>query len=125
MRILACGFGGYCHNEIKELLINKKIDFPLCYLENNFNLEGIPKFDDWKELENGTDKIAIYDANDRWGTLLVVQTSKGCKRVYFPFKEIDTNRPWTLECWDGAYGIKYLDEYKLKDEKLNFYEGGC
>ena len=40
----------------------------------------------------------------------------------FSIIEIDTSRPWTIDEYDGAESVKYLDEIDLVDEDLNYYE---
>ena len=40
----------------------------------------------------------------------------------FSIVEVDTARPWTIGEYDGAEGIKYLDEIKCVDEALNYWE---
>lgn len=40
----------------------------------------------------------------------------------FSIIDVDTTRPWTIKDYDGAEYIKYLDENKLVDEELNYWE---
>lgn len=39
----------------------------------------------------------------------------------FSIVDVDTTRPWTIDEYDGAEYIKYLDTYTLENESLNFY----
>lgn len=40
----------------------------------------------------------------------------------FSIVDVDTTRPWTIKEYDNAEYIKYLDECKLADEELNYWE---
>lgn len=63
----------------------------------------------------------------------IIITSKNCQGKYyyktdysyitsFSIVDVDTTRPWTIEEYDCAEYIKYLDENKLVDEELNYWE---
>jgi hypothetical protein len=41
---------------------------------------------------------------------------------FFSIDEVDSSRPWTVEEYDGSEGIVYLDERKLTDEELNYWD---
>ena len=44
--------------------------------------------------------------------------------ISFCIEEVDISRPWCIEEYDGAEGIKYLDAYKCVDKELNYFELG-
>lgn len=39
--------------------------------------------------------------------------------------EVDEKRPWTIDEYDGAESVKYIDNYVLIDEKYNLYVERC
>ena len=39
----------------------------------------------------------------------------------FSIVDVDTTRPWTIKEYDGAEYIEYLDENKLIDKELNYW----
>ena len=41
---------------------------------------------------------------------------------FFSIEEVDITRPWTIEEYDGSEDIVYLDERKLVDEELNYWD---
>lgn len=41
---------------------------------------------------------------------------------FFNIAEIDESRPWTITVYDGAEGVKYLDNRALIDEEMNYWE---
>lgn len=41
---------------------------------------------------------------------------------YLSVGKVDTSRPWIIDEYDGAEEIKYLDEYKISNKELNYYE---
>ena len=48
--------------------------------------------------------------------------NKECNYVSnFSIVEVDTTRPWTIEEYDGAEGIKYLDDMVCVDKELNYW----
>lgn len=61
------------------------------------------------------------------------KVSNGVKYIYatpnshslfniFKIVEVDISRPWCIEEYDGAEGIKYLDDYICVDKELNYFE---
>lgn len=100
--------------EIVDYVENNHVVYPtICKLpemEKEFknNKELIVKFEDIQK--NGYQKYTVYNDIGYSGT------------VTFSIVEVDTTRPWTIEEYDGAEYIQYLDENKLVDEELNYYE---
>lgn len=52
----------------------------------------------------------------------VMEKLKEVNVVSFTIQEVDTSRPWTIEEYDGAEYIKYLDGYELVDSECNYYK---
>ena len=42
--------------------------------------------------------------------------------VSITIQDVDTSRPWTIKEYDGAEFVSYLDDKKLVDEVLNYWE---
>ena len=40
----------------------------------------------------------------------------------FKIEEVDVTRPWTIDDYDSAEYIKYLDDRKCLDKELNYWE---
>jgi len=129
--LLFTGYGGYAATPQMKKILNKykgirsRVGEIVDYVENNHilyhssyfieaekelknNRELIVKFEDIQRYEN-RQSYSVYDAN------LYGLSS-------FSIEEVDTTRPWTIEEYDGAEYIEYLDEHKLVDEELNYYE---
>lgn len=117
MKMILRGFGG-CECCFKKYLKNKNLEYPYIYMEDNFDFTKIRKIgkheiDKKENRENDFmigDKIYIYHTTDYW-------------RGYSVFRlvDVDVNRPWTVEEYDGADVVKYLDEYRLVDEDINYH----
>lgn len=54
------------------------------------------------------DQYAVWDANMH-------------HPAFFSIVDVDTSRPWTIEEYDGAESVRYLDERKCIDEELNYW----
>ncbi|MFO1442848.1 hypothetical protein KDN24_06420 [Bacillus sp. Bva_UNVM-123] len=73
----------------------------------------------WWELKARTDlEIIGFIEQNRLGNINVFQVGKEYYQ-YASIVEIDTTKPWTIEEYDGAEYIKYI-EYEVLDEKLNY-----
>ena len=119
--LLFSGFGANTFS--KEMIkINEMYSFPVSR----------------KELANFVEKTAIHKSSsvgsealedflkDNFECIVCIDNSK-----YFIYNkklkyissleivEVDTSRPWTIEEYDGAEYIKYLD-YEILDKELNY-----
>lgn len=129
--LLFTSYGGYAATPRMKEILNKykgiysRIGEIVDYVENNHILCHSSKhIEVEKELKNNSELIIKYED---------IQRFKGCQiyKVYstdvygtssFSIVEVDTTRPWTIEEYDGAEYIQYLDENKLIDKELNYYE---
>lgn len=105
----------------KEAFPKNRFNNIVDYVEKKAINMPIDKDEDFKEvkkylaqdLENivrvKDNTYLVWDKNISW-------TSR------FSIKEIDIDRPWTYTSYDGAEGFKYLDENKLIDKDLNYYD---
>ena len=93
--------------EIIDYLEHKAV-----FMENDFDkIQDYLKKDKnnlVKIEDKGRDIYIIWDDNVHW-------TSS------FTIKEVDISRPWTIEDYDGAERIHYLDDFELIDSQLNYY----
>lgn len=119
MRFVLSSFGCYSNELIAKVIKNKELPFPMIYALDNINLD---MFVDTKNIEHIKD-VLKYDFVKCEGSLFIKIKNKYYKNQSDIYKivDVDTNRPWCLEEYDGSFGVKYLDEYKIVDEKLNYY----
>ena len=61
----------------------------------------------------------LYDSNEDYVYWIYTKEHGVC---VFKIEEVDTTRQWTIDEYDGAEGILYLDERKCLDEELNYWE---
>jgi hypothetical protein len=108
--------------QMKEILnkykgIRGRIGEIVDYVENNHVVyDASQYFDAQKEAKNN--KELIIKISD----VYIVWNENISSTAPFSIVEVDTTRPWTIEEYDGAEYIEYLDENKLVDEELNYHE---
>ena len=121
--LLFTGYGGYAATPRMKEILNKykgirgRTGEIVDYVENNHVVyDESQYFDAQRETKNNKELIVkikdcyiVYDAN-LYGI------------VPFSIVDVDTTRPWTIKEYDGAEYIQYLDENKLIDKELNYYE---
>lgn len=45
---------------------------------------------------------------------------EGSNVSFYQIEDVDTSRLWTIMVYDGAETVRYLDNFKVEDEKINF-----
>lgn len=60
--------------------------------------------------------------DDVLGKRYYVWDKKYASLSNFSILEVDSSRPWTIEEYDGAEYVAYLDEKKMYDEELNYWK---
>ena len=119
--LIFSGFGANTYS-VDMLAINKKYEFPISRRElaafvqktaiqmiSGTSSESLEKF--LKEnpetiINIGDSKYFIYNKNLKYISSLEIV-------------EVDISRPWTIEEYDGAEYIKYLD-YEITNKELNY-----
>lgn len=130
--LLFTGYGGYADTPQMRKILNKynngirgRIGEIVNYVENNHVLYHSSQFiEAEKELKNNRELIVKFEdiqkSEDHQHYSLWNKNLHGCSS--FSIVDVDITRPWTIEEYDGAEYIEYLDEHKLVDEELNYYE---
>lgn len=132
--LLFTAYGGYAATpQMKEILskyenkgIRGRIGEIVDYVENNHVLyPTIYKLSEIeKEFENNKELIVKFEDLQKHGyQKYMIYRDIGYSGITtFSIVDVDTTRPWTIEEYDGAEYIQYLDENKLIDKELNYYE---
>lgn len=132
--LLFTGYGGYAATpQMKEILekydgIYSRIGEIVDYVENNHVVYDVSQyFEVEKELKkkNNKELIIKFEDNkkhDNYQKYAIYNNIKYSNFSTFSIVEVDITRPWTIEEYDGAEYIQYLDENKLIDKELNYYE---
>lgn len=124
-KILLCGHNGYPES-IYELMKDSELPFHKRYMLDNIDMSNAINISLEKSQNINIDSFKegdIFINEDCKQHLLIIGSYMGRKQMYLlTIGEVDTSRPWTLSEYDASYGIKYLDENKLVDEELNYYE---
>ena len=121
--LLFTGYGGWAATPHMKEILNKhkgirgRVGEIIDYVENNHVIyDASQYFEAQKELKNNKELI-IKINND-----YIVWNETIYSTAPFSIEDVDTTRPWTIEEYDGAEYIEYLDEHKLADEELNYYK---
>lgn len=95
----------FVENKAVDMCIKEESDFNAIkeYLKKNLN--NIAKIQSSKDA----DIYCIWDDEISWTRT-------------FSILNVDISRPWTIADYDGSEYIKYLDDYKLKDKEINYYD---
>lgn len=129
--LLFTGYGGGAATpQMKEILnkysgIRARIGEIVDYVENNHVLYHSSNFiKAEKELKNNKELIIKFEDTQKYEDrqTYAVHSTSFYGTASFSIVDVDTTRPWTIEEYDGAEYIQYLDEHKLVDEELNYYE---
>lgn len=95
------------------------------YVENNHILYHSSRFIEAEsELKNNRELIIKFEDTQRYKDYqsYVVYDANLYGASSFSIVDVDITRPWTIEEYDGAEYIQYLDENKLVDKELNYYK---
>lgn len=74
-----------------------------------------------KQMKKDPEMIVCYRSTEKVASYQIA-SSEVPYFCNFAIIDVDTSRPWTIDTYDGAENIKYLDERTLVDEELNYYE---
>lgn len=127
--LLFTGYGGHAATPQMRKILNKydgirgRIGEIIDYVENNHTVYH-SSHEVEKEFKNNKELIVKFEnvqkSNNRQRYL--VWNENFHKWDSFSIVDVDTARPWTIGEYDGSEYIEYLDENKLVDEELNYYE---
>jgi hypothetical protein len=129
--LLFTGYGGYAATpQMRKILekydgIYSRIGEIVDYVENNHVLYHSSHFIEAEsELKNNRELIIKFEDTQRYKDRqsYVVYDANLYGTASFSIVDVDTTRPWTIEEYDGAEYIQYLDENKLIDKELNYYD---
>lgn len=130
--LLFTGYGGYAATpQMKEILnkykgIRGRVGEIVYYVESNHvsypTISELPEVE--KEFTKNKELIVKFEDIQKHGyqKYMVYNSTGYSNTTTFSIVNVDTTRPWTIEEYDGAEYIQYLDENKLVDKELNYYE---
>ena len=128
--LLFTGYGEAAYTpKMKEIMdsyknsICKRAGFIIEYIESNCEVY-IDEKSMMKALEkNNKDYEKIVSCKSFPGVYCCLNpTSRTTFVSSFSIVDVDITRLWTIEEYDGSEYIQYLDDYKLVDKELNYYE---
>ena len=126
--LLFSGYGGYaCTKAMLDIMkkhnnIRSRFGEIVEYVENNcVDYNRYDYEEAYKAMKNNKDLIVRYVLGNNECRYSVWDNNIN-NPACFSIVDVDTTRPWTIEEYDGAEYIKYLDERKLVDEELNYWE---